>query len=131
MAHYAKIKDGIVIDVIVADQEYIDNLVDFVPGFWLQTSYNTRGGVHYEPNSNTPSEDQSKALRKNFASVGYSYNAGKDAFIPPKVYPSWTLDDTTCMWKPPIAKPIDGNDYKWNEINQSWDLMELGDYSVE
>ena len=86
MAHYAKVVDGIVTQVIVAEAEFFDSFVDSSPGTWVQTSYNTRGGKHYEPNSDTESSDQAKALRKNYAGIGYSYDTAKDAFIPPKPY---------------------------------------------
>jgi hypothetical protein len=116
MAHFAKILDGKVIDVIVAEPEFFETFVDTSPGFWLQTSYNTRGGVHYAPNSNTP--DGGVALRKNYASKGFTYDAERDAFIPPKPLPSWVLNEETCLWEPPVPKP-DGDHY-WNEETTSW-----------
>ena len=88
MAHYAKVKQGKVVKVIVAEADFFDNFVDDSPGTWIQTSYNTRGGVHYEPNSNTPSEDQSKALRGNYAGPGYNYDKTLDAFYPAQPYNS-------------------------------------------
>ena len=115
MAHYAKVLEGIVETVIVAEAEFFDNFVDDSPGKWIQTSYNTRGGVHYEPNSNTPSSDQSKALRKNYAGVGYTYDKTRNAFIPPQQFPSWTLNETTCLWDPPMPQPSDGKAYLWDE----------------
>ena len=105
MAHYAKVKDGIVQQVIVAEQDFIDNLVDDTPGKWIQTSYNTRGGKHYKEDG-TESSDQSKALRKNFAFVGGTYDKAKDAFYEAKPYPSWTLNETTCLWESPKSLPI-------------------------
>lgn len=111
MAHFAKVLDGVVVQVIVAEQEFIDNLVDTSPGTWIQTSYNTRDGVHTD--GGTP-------LRKNFAGVGFTYDSELDAFIPPKPYPSWTLDNTTCVWEPPVACPSEG-EYSWNEETQTWD----------
>jgi hypothetical protein len=91
-------------------------------GTWLQTSYNTRGGVHYIPNvyPPVPSPDQSKALRKNYAGVGYTYRADIDGFVPPQPYPSWILNPTTGEWEPPIPYPNDGKDYYWDEATQSW-----------
>ena len=83
MGHFAKVNNGVVEQVIVAEQEFFDTFVDSSPGVWLQTSYNTRGGVHYDPSTGEPSADQSKALRKNYAGIGYSYDATRDAFIPP------------------------------------------------
>ena len=115
MSSYAKINNGIVEKVIVAEAEFFDTFVDDTPGTWIQTSYNTRGGVHYEPDSNTPSSDQSKALRKNHAGIGYTYDKTKDAFIPPQQFSSWTLNNTTCLWEPPISKPSDGKTYRWDD----------------
>lgn len=105
MAHYAKVLDGKVIKVIVAEADFFNSFVDDTPGEWIQTSYNTRGGQHTL--GGTP-------LRKNFAGVGYTYDKEKDAFIPPCDFASWTLNETTCLWEPPIVKPTTGN-YEWNE----------------
>lgn len=118
MAHFAKVENGIVVQVIVAEQNVIDSGV-FGHG-WVQTSYNTRGGVHYDPSTGEPSADQSKALRKNYAGVGYAYDSVNDLFIPPQPYPSWTLDEDTCFWNPPVAMPTDGKMYSWNEESLSW-----------
>ena len=115
MAHYAKVQNGIVTKVIVAEAEFFNTFVDDTAGEWIQTSYNTRAGVHYEPNSNTPSSDQSKALRKNYAGVGFTYDSDKDAFYEPHPYASWTLNNTTCIWEPPNAKPDDDKGYYWDE----------------
>tara|TARA_A100001391_G_scaffold15649_1_gene8830 strand:+ start:1894 stop:2262 length:369 start_codon:yes stop_codon:yes gene_type:complete len=120
MAHYAKVLQGVVTKVIVADKEFIDSYVDHQPGSWVQTSYNTKGGIHYEPNSDTPSSDQSKALRKNFAGVGHIYDEVRDAFYEPQPYPSWTLNETTCIWEAPVAFPNDGKDYDWDESSKTW-----------
>lgn len=120
MGHFAKVVDGKVTQVIVAEPEFFQTFVDSSPGQWLQTSYNTRGGVHYQPDSNTPSADQSKALRKNYAGVGYSYDATKDAFIPPQPFASWALDEATCLWNAPVAMPTDGKPYSWDEATTSW-----------
>jgi hypothetical protein len=121
MSHYAKVDSGIVIKVIRADEDFFDTFVDSTPGTWLQTSYNTRGGVHYEPDSNTPSDDQSKALRKNFAGVGGTYDPVRDAFYAPKKFNSWVLNESTCLWEAPVALPSDGEEYEWNETDQQWD----------
>jgi len=99
MAHYAKVKNRIVTKVIVAEEEFINNLVDNEAGRWIQTSYNTYGGVHQL--GGTP-------LRKNFAGIGFTYDQEKDAFIPPKPYPSFILNKDTCLWEAPVAKPTDG-----------------------
>ena len=129
MAHYAKVNDKLVIQVIVAEADFFDTFVDSSPGEWIQTSYNTHGGVHYDPTTGEPSTDQSKALRKNYASIGYTYDKTLDAFISPKPYASWTLNETTCLWNPPTPYPSDvGTEespkgYAWNESTLSWDLM--------
>lgn len=123
MAHYAKVLDSKVVNIIVADAEFMRTFVDSTPGTWMETSYNTRGGVHYLPDSDTPSEDQSKALRKNFAGIGYTYDVAKDAFIPPQPFPSWTLNESTCLWEPPVPRP-DNADYVWDEQTVSWIIPE-------
>lgn len=120
MAHFAHVTNGIVDQVIVAEQDFIDSGAVGPASEWIQTSYNTRGGVHYQADSNTPSADQSKALRKNYAGVGYSYDAQLDAFIPPQPYASWLLDGNTCLWQAPVAMPTDGKPYQWQESSQSW-----------
>lgn len=122
MAHFAKVQDGIVTQVIVAEPEFFDTFVDSTPGEWIQTSYNTKGGVHYAPNSNEP--DGGVALRKNYAGIGYSYDKDRDAFIPPQPYASWTLDEASCLWESPVPMPVDGNPYIWNEDNQSWEAVD-------
>ena len=126
MAHFARVENGIVQEVLVAEQDFIDNLVYDKPGEWIQTSYNTRKGIHWARDENGnitgPSEDQSKALRKNYAGIGYSYDSDRDAFIPPKEYDSWTLDEDMCWWVPPVAHPEDGV-YDWNEETQTWDAV--------
>ena len=111
MAHFAKIESGIVTDVIVADQDYVLT----IPGTWVQTSYNTRGGKHYDPD--TGEEDGDTPLRKNYAGVGYVYDSTKDAFYTPQPFTSWTLNNTTCLWEPPIAYPstVNGKTYEWDE----------------
>jgi hypothetical protein len=115
MAHFAKVNNGIVEQVIVAEPEFFDTFVDTSPGRWIQTSYNTHGGVHKL--GGTP-------LRKNYAGIGYTYDAQKDAFIPPKLYNSWTLNETSCLWEPPTPYPNDDNRYTWNESTTSWDVVE-------
>lgn len=127
MAHYAKVNNGIVEKVIVAEPEFFDTFVDDTPGKWIQTSYNTYGGVHYTQTPDgfrgEPSADQTKALRKNFAGPGYTYDAAKDAFIAPQPFDSWTLNETTCLWEAPTPKPDDGQYYEWNETTTSWELV--------
>jgi len=122
MAHFAKVVDGTVSQVIVAEPEFFDTFVDSSPGTWIQTSYNTRGGVHYNPETGEP--DGGVALRKNYAGIGFTYDATRDAFYAPQPYPSWTLNETSCIWEPPVAYPTDGEFYDWNEETQSWDAVE-------
>ena len=110
MAHYAKVTNGIVTEVIAAEADFFDSFIDTTPGEWLQTSYNTLGGEHPEGNP----------LRKNFAGVGFTYDVDKDAFIPPQPYISWTLNEDTCQWEAPVAYPEDGNVYTWDEETLSW-----------
>ena len=111
MAHFAKVNNGVVVQVIVAEPEFFDIFVDSSPGQWLQTSYNTYGGVHV--NGGTP-------LRKNYAGLGFTYDLTRDAFIPPKPYASWTLNEDTCLWGAPVAYPDDGKQYTWDEVTQAW-----------
>ena len=118
MTHFAKVIDGIVETVHVVEQDYIDSGKLGDSDNWVQTSYNTRGGVHYAPNSNKP--DDGVALRYNYAGIGYSYDADKDAFIPPKPYPSWTLVESTCQWTAPVAYPDDDKRYTWDEDITNW-----------
>lgn len=120
MAHFAKVVDGKVTQVIVAEPEFFNTFVDSSPGEWIQTSYNTRGGVHYDPNSGNPSADQTKALRKNYAGIGYSYDRTRDAFIPSRPFASWNLNETSCLWEAPVAMPTDGKRYEWDEATTSW-----------
>lgn len=114
MSIFAKIENDIVTQVIVAGQEF----VDAQPGEWVQTSYNTRGGVHYAPNGNT--SDGGLALRKNYAGIGYTYDRQRDAFIPPQPYSSWTLDEASCLWEAPVPYPNDGKMYDWDEAAGVW-----------
>ena len=129
MAYFSKIGlNSKVIDVLSVDNNILldangneseKNGIDFLTkltgwSIWVQTSYNTHGGVHN--NNKTP-------LRKNHAGIGYTYDQDRDAFIPPKPYNSWILNETTCLWEAPIAKPEDDNLYSWNETNQTWDII--------
>jgi hypothetical protein len=119
MSHFAKIESGIVTQVIVAEQDFIDTQEDT----WKQTSYNTRSGKHYAPNSFT--EDGGTPLRKNFAGVGDVYDESKNAFYKPQPYPSWTLNEDTCHWQAPVAYPDDGKVYEWDEAITNWVEIEL------
>jgi hypothetical protein len=112
MAHFAKVVDGKVSQVIVAEPEFFQTFVDSSPGEWIQTSYNTHGGVH--ATGGTP-------MRKNYAGIGFTYDRTKDAFIPPQPYASWTLDDNTCLWNAPVAMPSSCNgNCTWDEATVSW-----------
>jgi hypothetical protein len=112
MAHFAKIEEGIVTEVIVAEQEYIDTLEE--SSKWIQTSYNTYGGIHRL--EGTP-------LRKNYAGVGYTYDFGRDAFIAPQPFPSWILNEESCIWEAPIPYPNSYDAYGWNEEDQTWKFI--------
>ena len=111
MAHFAHITNGIVDKVIVIDAETLNLGYWGNPSEWVQTSYNTRGGIHIT--GGTP-------LRKNYAGVGYSYDSSRDAFISPKPFASWLLNETTCLWEAPTPMPTDGNIYIWNEETLNW-----------
>ena len=116
MSHFAKVENGTVTQVIVAEQDVIDTGM-FGSG-WIQTSYNTRGGVHYSPETNEPSEDQSRSLRKNYAGVGYNWDG--IGFYTPQPFPTWILDRSTYLWQAPVPYPTDGKQYTWNEETTSW-----------
>ena len=110
MGHFARVVNGKVDQVIVAEPEFFDTFVDSSPGQWLQTSYRTQGGQHPE----------GRPLRKNFAGIGYTYDAVRDAFIAPQPFASWLLNDDTCLWDAPVAMPADGKAYEWSEATTSW-----------
>ena len=111
MSHFAKVCDGKVVQVIVAEQEFFDTFVDLSPGTWLQTSYNTHGNQHPE----------NRPLRGNYAGIGYTYDATNDVFYAPQPYASWVLNNTTWLWEAPVAMPTDGKQYKWNESIINWE----------
>jgi len=117
MSHFAKVLDGKVIQVIVAEAGFFDTFVDSSPGQWIQTSYNTRGNVHYGPDGQP---DGGEALRGNYAGIGFNYDASIDAFYPPQPYPSWVLSPLTLLWESPVPYPADGKLYKWDEATTSW-----------
>jgi hypothetical protein len=110
MSHFAKVLDGKVIDVIVAEQEFFDTFVDTSPGTWIQTSYNTRANQHPE----------GRPLRGNYAKIGGLYDSINDVFYEVQPFPSWGLNQDSWTWEPPIAYPQDGKDYAWNETTLSW-----------
>ena len=117
MSHFAFVEDGVVRRVIVAEHDFINSGAVGNPEQWIQTSYNTRGGVHYGPDGRP---DGKPALRGNYAGVGYIYDATLDAFYVPQPYPSWQLDTTTFTWMPPILPPNDHQAWAWNEATFSW-----------
>ena len=123
MSHFAEINgNNIVQRVIVAEQDFIDSGAMGDPKNWIQTSYNTSGGVHHSPNFVEP--DGGVALRKNYAGVGYTYDKTRDAFVPPKPHLSWVLDEDTCQWNAPTPYPDDGKVYDWDEATTSWKEQE-------
>ncbi|CAB4221261.1 hypothetical protein UFOVP1636_217 [uncultured Caudovirales phage] len=114
MSHFAKVENGIVTHVIVAEQDFINSGLVGDPSIWIQTSYNTYAGEHRL--GGTP-------LRKNYAGLGYTYDSERDAFIPPNPFPSWILNENTCLWNPPIPMPTSESNnvyYTWNEETQNW-----------
>ncbi len=113
MAHFAKVVNGTVEQIIVADSEFFNTFTDDSPGEWIQTSYNTYGGTHKL--GDTP-------LRKNYAGVGDIYDPVRDAFYAQKPYPSWTLDEDSCLWYAPVDYPDDSKMYGWNEEAQQWEI---------
>jgi hypothetical protein len=110
MSHFAKVLDGVVTQVIVAEQDFFNTFVDSSPGEWIQTSYNTVGNTH--PNG-TP-------LRGNYAGIGYIYDRTNDVFYAPQPFPSWILNTATWLWESPIERPVDGELYIWDESSLSW-----------
>jgi hypothetical protein len=110
MSHFAKVIDGIVTEVLVIEQDVIDTGLFGDPALWVQTSYNTYGGQHPE----------GRPLRKNYAGVGFTYDAERDAFIPPQPFASWTLNEDTCLWAAPTPYPNDGKPYAWDEGTLAW-----------
>ena len=127
MAHYVKVVDGTVVNGIVAEPEFFDTFVDSSPGEWIKTSYNMRGGVYYDPATGQPHADQAGMIaadegrqRKNYAGIGYTYDRTRNAFIPPQPFASWTLNEDSCLWEPPVAYPTDGKMYRWDEDTTNW-----------
>lgn len=128
MAHFAKLdQNNIVIFVTKGrdeDEHAEQQLSERTGDVYKRTSYNTRGGVHYDPATGEPSADQSKAFRKNYAGLGYTYDSERDAFIPPKPFTSWVLNEDSCLWEAPVPYPDDGEMYRWDEDTTSWLLVE-------
>ncbi len=137
MAYFAKLNSENIVETVISinnavitdsngiEQEQLG--VDFINQLyktndvWKKTSYNTRGGKYF--NSDNTLGDQSKTFRKNYAGIGYNYDQTRDAFIPPKPYNSWVLNESTCLWNAPIAYPTDGKIYTWNEEILNWELI--------
>lgn len=125
MAHYAFLDENYIVTEVITGKEegnfdweqYYGNLRGQL---CKRTSYNTSGGVHYDPATGLPSEDQSHSFRKNYAGIGFTYSPTLDAFIPPQPYPSWLLDEDICFWYAPVPMPNDGRDYRWDESIQNW-----------
>jgi len=117
MAHFAHVTNGIVDQVIVIDQQTLNTGLWGNPAEWIQTSYNTHGGQHPD----------GRPLRKNYAGVGFTYDSVRDAFIPPKPYPSWVLNESTCLWNAPTAMPTDGKQYQWDEATTAWVEVQAGE----
>ena len=111
MSHFAKVLDGKVTQVIVAEPDFFNTFVDTSPGEWIQTSYNTFGNQHTQ--GGTP-------LRGNYAGIGYTYDRTNDVFYAPKPFASWILNESTWLWEAPVEMPNDGKIYQWNEATISW-----------
>lgn len=117
MPYFAKVRSGLVVQVIRAESEFFNTFVDSSPGDWLETSYNTRGNLHYGPDGQP---DGGIPFRGNYAGIGYSYSSEYDVFYPPQPYPSWALNHDTWLWEAPIPYPTDGQAYCWDEATVSW-----------
>jgi hypothetical protein len=132
MAHFAKLGVGNIVEQVIVVSNDIATTeqagVDFINKLyntrdvWKQTSYNTRNGKYY---NNSIEGDQTKEFRKNYAGIGYHYDQARDAFIPPKPFNSWILNEDTCNWESPITKPQDENNYIWNESTLTWNIVEV------
>jgi hypothetical protein len=117
MAHFAKVENNKVVNVIVAELDFFEIFVDTSPGKWIQTSYNTREGIHYGSDGQP---DGGIALRGNYAGIDYNYDEEADIFYPNSPFPSWTLNKTFARWEAPVAMPSDGKPYSWNEDTLTW-----------
>ena len=125
MAYYAKIVKGKVVEIACAEEDYFQqNKKTRYTGTWVQTSYNTKGGIHYDPQTGLPSEDQTKALRKNYAGIGYVYDSDKDAFYAEQPFASWILNEQSCIWEAPVTYPDITKIYKWNEQQLTWEKID-------
>jgi len=126
MTYFAKLDADNIVTFVTAGREEDDGLEEELNArtgdVYRQTSYNTLGGIHYTDGE--PSEDQTKAFRFNYAGISFMYDPERDAFIPPKPFDSWVINESTCLWEPPVEYPEDENQYVWNEETTSWDLVE-------
>ena len=124
MAHFALLDENNIVTFVTVGRDEDDGkeaeLSARTGQVYKQTSYNTRGGVYYTPDTSEPDPDQSKAFRKNYPGIGYEYRSDIDGFVPPKPYPSWILNETTGLWDAPVPYPTDGKRYTWDEDNQTW-----------
>jgi len=124
MSHFAKLDENNIVTFVTVGRQEDDGLEAELTArtgdVYKQTSYNTRGGVHYDPETGEPSADQTKALRFNYAGIGFTYDEDRDAFIPPRPFESWILDESTCLWTAPIPYPADGGVYTWDEDSTDW-----------
>ncbi len=121
MAHYAFLDENNVVTMVIVGKDEGEDGIDWEDFYGaVRTSYNTAAGVYYNPETREPAQDQSKAFRKNYAGIGYTYDKVRDAFIPPKAFDSWILNEDTCCWDPPVPYPTDGNQYYWDEENLNW-----------
>jgi len=127
VSHFVKLDENNVVTFVTVGRQEDDGLEAELTArtgdVYRQTSYNTYGGVHYtidDDGNRVPSADQSKALRFNYAGIGFTYDADRDAFIPPKPFESWVLDEDTCLWEAPVAYPEDGATYSWDEESGAW-----------
>ena len=122
MTYFAKLDADNIVTFVTAGREEDDGLEEELTArtgdVYRQTSYNTHGGIHYTDGE--PSEDQGQAFRFNYAGIGHTYDEARDAFIPPTPYPSWALDEATCLWVAPVAYPADGGQYVWDESGTDW-----------
>ncbi len=121
MAHYAFLDENNVVTHVIVGKDEGEDGIDWEEFYGaVRTSYNTIGGIYRDPETNQPAVDQGKAFRKNFAGIGYTYDKTRDAFIPPKPFESWLLNEDTCCWDPPVPYPTDGKVYYWDETSLSW-----------
>ena len=128
MSHFAKLDENNIVTFVTVGRQEDDGLEAELTArtgdVYKQTSYNTRGGVHYT--DGLPSDDQNKALRFNYAGIGFTYDPERDAFVPPKPFESWVLNESTCLWEAPLPYPDDGGSYSWNEELGDWEFVDDG-----